>query len=191
MASPHVWMLFAIALLLLDSPFERGLEAFRRRDFPAAEREFLLAVRERPADARAYKFLGMVYTAQERFQAAEEPFRKACSLNPQEENACYYLGRAYYTLNRFEESEKVFTASLRTSFERGRILHGLALTLEAMGRNGEAEQRFNESIQAGEKAALTDLGMFLFRQGRTEESLPLEPPGLNPPPCVSLHPLST
>ncbi len=171
MAIPHVWMLFAVALLLLDSPFERGLEAFRRRDFPAAEHEFLLAVRERPADARAHKFLGMVYTAQERFQAAEEPFRKACSLNPQEENACYYLGRAYYTLNRFEESEKVFTASLRTSFERGRILHGLALTLEAMGRNSEAEQRFNESIQAGEKAALTDLGMFLFRQGRTEESL--------------------
>ncbi len=167
----QIWLFFAIGLLFADTAFDRGLEAFRRRDFTAAEREFLQAVRERPANARAHKFLGMVYVAQERFQPAEEPLRKACALNPREENACYYLGRVYYNLNRFEESEKVFDATLQIAAGRGRTLHGLALTLEAMGKNSEAEQRYKESIQAGEKAALTDFGMFLFRQGRTEESL--------------------
>lgn len=165
------WLFIVIALLSADTPLERGLEAFRKRDFPTAAKEFLQAIREQPSNARAHKFLGMVYTAQERFQLAEEPFRQACALDPHEENACYYLGRVYYTLNRFEDSEKAFDLALRNTPERGRSLHGLALTLEALGRNSEAERRYKDAIHAGENSAAADYGMFLFRVGRAAESL--------------------
>lgn len=165
------WLLIVIGLLSADTPLERGLEAFRKRDFPTAEREFQQAIREQPSNARAHKFLGMVYTAQERFQLAEEPFRQACALDPHEENACYYVGRVYYTLNRFEDSEKAFDLALRNTPERGRSLHGLALTLEALGRNSEAERRYKDAIHAGENSAAADYGMFLFRVGRAAESL--------------------
>jgi len=167
----QIWLLLAINLLPSDSALERGLEAFRRRDFPAAEREFMQAIREQPSNARAHKFLGMVYTAQERFQLAEEPFRKACSIDSREENACYYLGRLYYTLNRFEDSLDAFDKALRNPTEIGRIFYGRALTLEALGRAAEAERDFKDSIRVGEKSALTEYGMFLFRHGRTEECL--------------------
>jgi Tfp pilus assembly protein PilF len=167
----QIWLLLAINLLSSDTALERGLEAFRKRDFPTAEREFQQAIRERPSNARAHKFLGMVYTAQERFQLAEEPFRMACSINPKEENACYYLGRLYYTLNRFEDSLDTFDKALRNPTERGRIFHGMALTLEALGKDAEAELDYKEALGAGEKSALKDYGMFLFRHGRTEESL--------------------
>jgi len=167
----QIWLLLAINLLSGSTALERGIEAFRRRDMATAEQDLLQAIRQQPSDARAHKYLGMVYTAQERFQRAEDPLRKACSLNPNEENACYYLGRLYYTLNRFEESLEVFDKALRNPSERERIFHGRALAHEALGRDLEAERDFKESIRAGEKSALTDYGMFLFRHGRTEASL--------------------
>ncbi len=163
--------MLVLAVQLAGTAFDRGLEAFRKRDFAAAEREFLRAVDENAANARALKFLGMVYSAQERFQRAEEPFRRACSLDPREENACYYLGRVYYNLNRYEESQKAFEIALENAPERGRIYRGLALTLEALDRNSEAERYYRDSISAGEQAALIDYGMFLFRRGRFEESI--------------------
>lgn len=98
----RIGLLFAIGLLPGGTALDRGIAAFGRRDFLTAEREFQQAIRDQPSNARAHKFLGMVYTAQERFQLGEEPFRKACSLDPTEENACYYLGRLYYTLSRFK-----------------------------------------------------------------------------------------
>ncbi|HYK88201.1 MAG TPA: FG-GAP-like repeat-containing protein [Acidobacteriota bacterium] len=167
----QLWLLLAIGLLSADTALERGQEAFRRRDFTTAEKEFLQAIREEPSNARAHKFLGMVYTAEERFQRAEEPFRQACAIDPKEENACYYLGRVYYTLNRYEDSLAAFDKALQNASEKGRTFYGMALTLEAMGRDAEAEQDFKESIRAGEKSALQAYGMFLFRHGRTEESL--------------------
>ena len=167
----RIILLLALAVLQRDSAFERGLNAFRRNDYAAAEQEFLQALREQPFNARAQKLLGMTYTAQERYQSAEEPFRRACSLDPREENACYYLGRLYYTLNRYEESQEAFDKALLNSAEHGRIFYGLALTMEALERNAEAEKYYQDAVRAGEKAALSGYGMFLFRRGRYEESV--------------------
>ena len=164
----------AFALLGLaapaNTPFERGLEAFRKRDFAAAERAFSLAIRERPGSARAYKLLGMTYTAQEKYTQAEEPFQHACKLDRTEENACYYLGRVYFTLGRLEEARKVYESALSTQKnERGRLLLGLALTLEAMPQPAEAERYYQSAIAAGEKQAKVDYGLFLFKQGHGAE----------------------
>ena len=167
----HIWLMLAIGQVSGSTPFERGIEAFGRRDFVSAERALLQAIREQPFNARAHKFLGMVYSAQERYQSAEEPFRKACSIDPKEESACYYLGRLYYTLNRYEDSLDIFDNAMSNPNEKGRISYGRAFTQEALGRNTEAERDFREAIRIGEKSALKDYGMFLFRRGRTDESL--------------------
>jgi Flp pilus assembly protein TadD len=103
-------LLAALQLMVFAAPADslaRGEEAFRRGDWTGAEREFASAVREQPQSARAYKWLGMTYTAQNNFGAAEEPFRRACELDAREELACYYLGRTYYALSRFKESQVV------------------------------------------------------------------------------------
>ena len=55
---------------------ERGLEAFRRRDFKTAESEFAKLTSEKPDSARAWKLLGMTYIAEEKYEPAEEPCRK-------------------------------------------------------------------------------------------------------------------
>jgi len=148
-----------------------GQEAFGKRDFLAAELAFRQAIREQPRSARAWKLLGMVYSAQEQYQKAEEPLSRACSLDPHEENACYYLGRLYYTLGRFEESQRAFGTALNNAPDHGRPLHGLALLREAMGDSPGAERYFQAAIRANEKPALVDYGRFLLKQGRAAESI--------------------
>ncbi len=163
-------MLCTLALAQ-DSALERGLEAFRKRDFRQAEQAFQDLIRAQPTSARAWKLLGMTYSAQNDFRKSEEPFRRACSLDPREENACYYLGRVYYSLSRFEEARRAFEIALRQSADRSRAAHGLALALAAMDRNAEAEVQFREAIRLNQRQALIDYGLFLAKLGRGQESL--------------------
>ena len=54
------------------------------------KRNFLSAVREKPRSAAALKWLGMVYTAQEKFELAEAPFRERLR-NRSARRACLLL----------------------------------------------------------------------------------------------------
>jgi tetratricopeptide (TPR) repeat protein len=149
----------------------RGLDAFRQRDFQVAEREFLAAASEKPDSARAWKWLGMSYIAEEKYEPAEEPCRKACDLDPREENACYYLGRVDFTLGRFDKSLEAYRKALANGGDRGRATLGLALAYEAMSNPHEAERYYKDAIEAGATRAKVDYGLFLFKQGRGAESL--------------------
>ncbi|HWB99415.1 MAG TPA: FG-GAP-like repeat-containing protein, partial [Bryobacteraceae bacterium] len=166
-----LWLLLAAAAPAGNSTLEKGLEAFRKRDFAAAERAFGQAVREQPNSALCWKLLGMVYSAQQQYRQAEEPFARACRLNPREENACYYLGRVYYYLNRYEDSRKALEVALSNPSDRARAAHALALDMEAVGDAAAAEKYYRMAAPANDRQALTDYGLFLFKQGRSEESL--------------------
>jgi enediyne biosynthesis protein E4 len=154
-----------------ESPIDRGIRAFGRRDFPEAERMFRLAVATHPESARAHKLLGMTFVAQEDYRQALEPLQKACSIDPGEENACYYLGRNFFSLGRFAESREVLEQELGRSPSAGRVLLGLALVLERLGLPADAEHRFKSAISAGETRARVEYGLFLYRSGRGQESL--------------------
>src|SRR5256885_1483916 len=130
------------ALSFDKQAFERGLAAFKQRDFQAAEREFKEALRVGPASAQLWKLLGMTYIAQEKYEAAEDPCRKACTLDPHEENACYYLGRVEFTLGRFQTALQAYEMALANRVDAGRTLLGLALTYEAMSKPGDAERYY-------------------------------------------------
>src|ERR1035437_5252272 len=150
---------------------QRGQAAFRRGNWVEAEKSFLAPIREQPKSATALKWLGMVYTAQEKFDLAEAPFRSACEMDPDEDLACYYLGRADYALSRYEESRSAFEKALRYQPDSIRIKRGMGLTLEALGRAPEAERYLKEAAAGNDKEALSDYGQFLFRQGRLNESV--------------------
>jgi tetratricopeptide (TPR) repeat protein len=150
---------------------DKGLEAFRKRDFHSAELAFIQATSEQPLNAHAWKLLGSVYIAREQFSKAEPPLSRACVLSPHEENACYYLGRVYYILGRLEEAQQAFEAALKSAPDRGRPLHGLALVREGMGDPSGAEEFYKQAIRVHERAALVDYGKFLFKLGRFKESL--------------------
>ena len=165
------FFLLGVTIQHQNGNIERGLEAFRQKDFSKAEQFFREAIRENPELPLAHKLLGMSFSVREDYGQALDPFKRACEINPREDNACYYLGRTYYSLNRFEEAKQAFAVALRYQNPRGRPLLGLALALEALGMFSEAEQRYREAIEAGEKRALVDYGMFLYKNGRGRESI--------------------
>ena len=160
-----------IGFCLAPDAIDRGLDAFRKRDFKTAEREFAKAVSEKPSNAHAWKLLGMTYIAEDKNNDAEDACQKACGLDPQEENACYYLGHVSYTLGRFQQSLEGYQKALANNADRGRVLLGLAQTYEAMPNPVEAERNYKAAIGAGAAHAKIDYGMFLFKQGRSAESL--------------------
>ncbi|MGH9663303.1 MAG: FG-GAP-like repeat-containing protein, partial [Bryobacteraceae bacterium] len=159
------------ALSFDNQALRRGMAAFRQRDFHTAEREFKVAVQTEPGSARIWKLLGMTYIAQEKYEAAEDPCRRACALDPHEENACYYSGRVDFTLGRFPVALQAYETALANRVDAGRALLGIALTYQAMSKPGDAERNYKLAISAGEARAKVDYGLFLFKQGRGEESL--------------------
>lgn len=154
-----------------QSAIERGMDAFRRRDFEAARKNFEQAIQENPRRALGYRLLGMACTAEGNHKAALDPYARACAIDPHEENACYYKGHTLYLLDRYEEAIRAFESTLKNTSERGRPLLGMALTYEALGKTSEAERYYRSAIHSGEKRAQADYGMFLFRHDRAAESL--------------------
>ena len=150
---------------------QRGREAFRRGDWAHAEMSFAAAAKENPASAIAFKWLGMVYAAQENFALAEPQFRRACELDPREDLACYYLGRAEYALGRFQQSRGAFEIALRQQPRSDRVKHGLGLTLEGLGEIDKAGRYLKEAAASGDPRILSDYGQFLMRQGKLDESI--------------------
>ena len=120
---------------------ERGLDAFRRRDFKTAEIEFARAVNEEARSAQAWKLLGMTYIEEEKYEAAEVSCRKACDLDSREENACYYLGQVAYMLGRFDESLNAYHKALANGGDHGRVLLGLAQTFRRACRQNQPGQK--------------------------------------------------
>jgi tetratricopeptide (TPR) repeat protein len=148
-----------------------GMSAFRRRDFALAEQIFLRLASTSPS-AHAWKLLGMAYAAEEKYSLAVPAFERACALDSREEMACYYLGRAQFTLVRLREALQSYRLALQgRSAPSGRVLLGMALVYEAIPNPVEAERYFREAIAAGEHDALHDYGLFLFKTGRSSESL--------------------
>lgn len=151
----------------------RAQAAFQQGDWPRAERECELALKEQPDNPRAYKLLGMVFVAQQRFENATAPLSRACALAPRDELACYYVGRNYFALSEYEKSRVVLAKALADSPKSDRIKTGLGLTLEALGQAKEAERYLAEAARSGDAQPLSAYGEFLFRQGRVAESVPV------------------
>jgi Tfp pilus assembly protein PilF len=163
--------LFGLAMEAGPDHMQRGQEAFRRGDWAQAEKSFTAATQEKPSGASAFKWLGMVYAAQEKFVLAEPQFRRSCELDPREDLACYYLGRTDYTLSRFEQSRAAFEIALRHQPRSERVKHGLGLTLEGLGRIEEAGRYLKEAAAGGDPRILSDYGQFLMRQGKLSEGI--------------------
>ncbi|HUO32506.1 MAG TPA: FG-GAP-like repeat-containing protein [Bryobacteraceae bacterium] len=162
---------FALAAARDNSALEEGVAKFQRGDYAGAAQALGRAARERPSDARIQTYLGMAYAVQEDYKSAENPLRRACALNPAQDNACYFLGRTLYNLSRFEDALDAFETALRHAGRPGRTLNGMALAWEALGRVREAERCYREAIRQGETRAQVDYGMFLYKTGRTAESV--------------------
>ena len=130
----------------------------------------------RPSDAGTWATLGVAYSSLGDYQHAEEPFHRACLLQPLLPDACLYFGRTLYLLDRFEPALDVLRRAQANDPQNAQIARIEALSFAALGRASEAEAAFRQAIRLENHASPADdpsidFGVFLYRQGRTEEAL--------------------
>jgi tetratricopeptide (TPR) repeat protein len=157
------------------SLYRDGLRLFSERQPQAAIAALRQSVALQPANAAAWKALGVIHASQGDYQSAEPEFRNACERQPSLEDACLYHGRALYLLDRFPAAIETLRGALsvRESAEAHRLL---ALSLEALARAAEAEPEFRAAIKlvhptAPDEDPGIDYGVFLYRQAKAEQAI--------------------
>lgn len=173
--------LLPLLLLLLAPPeagqaYRQGVSLFEKNQPAEAIPHLQRATGLDPANAQYWKVLGAAYAKLEDYRAAIEPFQQACTLNPRLEDACYYLGRAFYAADRYTDA----LAPLRQAFEsdplKARAETALGQSHEALGQPTQAERYFQSALRrrdAFQQPARLAYGLFLIRQGRAPEAIPI------------------
>lgn len=153
----------------------RGLSFFESRQPQKAVEALQQSVALQPGNAAAWKALGVVFASLGDYERAETPFRNACERQASLPDACLYYGRTLYLLDRFEPAIEALRSSQKIvdGAEGHRLL---ALSFEALGRTNEAEPEFRAAIRLAARSSADedpgiDYGVFLFRQGRSEQAL--------------------
>jgi Flp pilus assembly protein TadD len=176
---PAIALLFALLLTAAYDPdalYKDGLRLFSSGQADAAIAQFRRALELRPAHAKTWKALGVVYASQGDYARAEEPFHRACLLNAKLPDACLYFGRALYLLDRFDDAVNVLRAAAENDAQNGQIYRIEALALEGAGKSEPAEAAFRQAMRLDKNSALNedpaiDYGVFLYRAGRVEAAL--------------------
>ena len=164
--------------------FQQGTVLFQNGHYKTAAERFAQAAEAAPKDARMWKALGVAYAAMSDYELADAPLERACKLDPSLDDACYYYGRNLYALNRFAPALSVLRKALRNDRAPWRVHLGVAQASEALGEAGQAETEFRTSVRLYEGLGAQDRGrpdfdprlhyaVFLFRQGRLAEALPV------------------
>lgn len=173
------------------SEYDQGVVLIQKGQLTAAVPLLILATEAHPAQARAWAALGVAYAAQGMYDLAEPPFAHACDLDPKLHDACYYEGRALYALGRFEASIQVLERADRFHPNSWKIRLGIAQALEAVGKAVDAEKTFRATlalVQASDPQPGVALGLFLVRQGRSDEAIGHLAEVLNTfPSCAEAH----
>jgi protein O-GlcNAc transferase len=159
-----------------DQAFQRGVKLFAEGRLDAAMASFREAVRAKPDHAPAWKGIGVLLASQGDVEGAETPFRNACEIQPALADACLYYGRTLYLLNRFPQAAEILRGVVRREPRSGEAYRLLGLSLEGMGDTAAAGDAFRQALRgipsnAANEDPGIDYGVFLFRQGRAEESV--------------------
>lgn len=176
---PEFWVAFLAPLALVAQDagalYREGIRLFSERQPQAAIASLRQSVALEPANAGAWKALGVIHASQGDYHAAEFEFRNACERQPSLEDACLYHGRSLYLLDRFPAAIETLRRALgvRQTADGHRLL---ALSLEALSRPTEAEPEFRAAIKLAHPAAPDedpgiDYGVFLYRQARAEKAI--------------------
>lgn len=135
--------------------FSKGLIYYKAGEHENAIAQFKEAVKEDPADAEAYYYLGMSYKEHHAFDAIEA-FRTAVSLNPTYAAAYCNLGMVYNELEMYKKSVQALKRALEieSDYTEALIQLGIAYASDKEYRAAVKILRRALDIEADAKAYL-------------------------------------
>jgi tetratricopeptide (TPR) repeat protein len=145
------------------------------RDVPAAEREFLEALRLSPKTAGLHLQLGELYARAQQWDRAEEQFRLETELQPGSPEAFYRLGEARLQLGKFHDAREALTHSDQLRGDMPETLYQLGKAA-AMDGDATMAQKSWEHVLTLEKSTLLaaqahfGLAGIYRKQGKTADA---------------------
>jgi tetratricopeptide (TPR) repeat protein len=130
------------------------------RDAPAAEREFLEALRLRPQTAGLHLQLGELYARAQQWDKAEEQFRLETELQPGSPEAFYRLGEARLQLGKFHEAREALVQSNQLREDMPETLYQLGKAAAMDGDDTTAQQSWLHLLSLEKNTALAGQAHF-------------------------------
>jgi tetratricopeptide (TPR) repeat protein len=124
------------------------------RDVPAAEREFLQALRLRPQTAGLHLQLGELYARAQQWDKAEEQFRLETELQPGSPEAFYRLGEARLQSGKFHEAREALIQSDHLRADMPETLYQLGKAAAMDGDDTTAQQSWQHLLSLEKNTAL-------------------------------------
>ncbi len=145
------------------------------RDVPAAEREFLTALRLRPQTAGLHLELGELYARAQQWDRAEEQFRLETEIQPGGAEAVYRLGEALLQLGKFQEAREALVRSDQLKPEMPETLYMLGKVAAVDGDDTSAQKSWLHLLRLEQDTSLAAQAHFglagIYRkQGKTAEA---------------------
>jgi tetratricopeptide (TPR) repeat protein len=145
------------------------------RDVPAAEREFLEALRLSPQTAGLHLQLGELYARAQQWDRAEEQFRLETELQPGSPEAFYRLGEARLQLGKFHEAREALGHSDQLRGDMPETLYQMGKAAAMDGDVAMAQASWEHVLTLEKNTPLAGQAHFglagIYRkQGRTSDA---------------------
>ena len=172
----------AAAVLLLFVPvakakqyaveFDKGQEAYDRKDYGAAIEHLQRYTSARPADEYAHALLGSSFQASSRFDDAVREYEKGLAINPNYHFIQVNLAILYVAQKKPEKAVPLFALGIPHADPDAETLYFYGIALKQTGNLSEAETVLRKSIRLDSKLmeAHRLLSEVLQSEGRGEEA---------------------
>ncbi|MBX3118898.1 MAG: tetratricopeptide repeat protein [Fimbriimonadaceae bacterium] len=160
-----------------DNPHMMGDQCYSQGDYAAAVEAYRQAAEKNPANATAWKSLGLSFIALKQFDEAIEAGRKASELQPGNAEARYTYGYALGAAGRYNEAIRELDAALHLQPNNANAKQALIYSLVQVGMKAlsddpyDAEKAFDRAHKLDHKnphviAQLLELYLFMGQKGK-------------------------
>src|SRR6185312_1886482 len=115
--------------------FEKGLQAFKKDDFPRAKDEFNKAIGIYPQYSLAYVNLGIIAMKENKIDEGERDFQQAITADPQDSAAYIHLARSQIVKKEYASAEPLLLKATAISPLDPDVLTMLAASELYLGKN--------------------------------------------------------
>lgn len=139
---------------------EKGELLYRINDYCAAQEELENAVKLEPANSKAHRTLGIVYSLLNDNEKAEQELKEAIKLDQNDDVAHNNLGAVFDKMNRADEAEKEFQEAIRMKPNDLINRYNLAVFYGKRDRFDEAKKEYLEMLKLDPKSLPAYSGFF-------------------------------
>ena len=135
----------------------------------------LIAVKQRPGDAKTHDTQGIALLALDRLDEARECFERALELDPTQGNSHHNMGEVLRRKGRFAESIEWYRGAIDIDSENVAAYYGMGRALSRLGRDEQVVEALERAVSLRPEAvppgAVHLLAEALLRLERNEEAI--------------------